>query len=220
MNKYLVEGIGTFIFVIMAAGSVLANAQTNGQLGLVGVALAHALALTAVIYAVGHISGAHLNPAITVAQTITGHIQPLVALGYIFAQLLGAVAAAVLLKFMFAGVSAQVYLGDTQLNPGVTPLVGVIVETVFTFILTWVVYGAGLAKKATHGFGPLSIGMTLGAAVLVAGNLTMASLNPARSFGPAFISMHWTNHFVYWIGPMLGAIISGVLYHFVVEKAK
>lgn len=218
MNKYLAEGFGTFFFVLFICGSILANAQTNGALGMVGIALVHAFALAAVIYATAHISGAHLNPAITVAQTITGHLAPVKAVGYIIAQLLGAVAAAVALKFIFAGVSAQLYLGDTQLGAGVSPLVAAMIEALFTFALTWVVYGAGLAKKSAHGFGGLAIGMVLAAAVLVTGHLTMTSLNPARSFGPAFVSMHWENHFVYWIGPLLGAIMSGTLYHFVVEK--
>lgn len=217
MNKYLAEGFGTFIFVLVAAGSLLAQEQT-GMLGIVGIALAHAFALSAVIYSAWHISGAHLNPAITLAQALTGHIQPLVAGGYILAQLIGSVGAALVLKFIFVGVSAQAFLGDVSLGTNVSPVTGIIVEAIFTFGLAWVVYGATISKKAASGFGGIAAGMILGAAVLVVGHITGAALNPARSFGPALIAIHWEYHFIYWIGPFIGAILAGVLSHFVIEK--
>lgn len=221
MNKYLAEGFGTLFLVLVTAGSVLANAQSGtNALGLTGLALAHALGLAAIIYATWHISGAHLNPAITVTQAITGHIEPLTALGYIVSQLLGSLGGAIILKFLFVGVTAQAFLGDVQVGPNISPITAVVAEAVFTFMLTWIFYGACVAKKSASGFGGLAVGFLLGAAVLVIGQISGAALNPARSFGPAFISMHWTNHFIYWIGPLLGAIMSGVLYHFVVEKTK
>ncbi len=220
MNKYLAEGFGTFIFVLAAAGSILANNQTGGALGVVGIALVHAFALAAVIYSIWHISGAHVNPAISIAQALTGHLAPLVALGYVVSQLIGAVTAALLLKFLFADVSAQLYLGDAMLGTNVSPLTGMVAEAVFTFALSWVVYGAAVSKKAATGFGGLAAGAMLGVAILVIGHISGASLNPARSFGPALVSAHWDNHFIYWVGPLFGAIVAGVMQHFVVEKAK
>ena len=220
MNTYIAETFGTFIFVLAAAGSILANNQTGGALGIVGIALVHVFALAAVIYSISHVSGGHVNPAISIAQALTGHLKPLVALGYVGSQLLGAVGAALVLKFLFAGVSAQLFLGDTTLGTNVTPLTAIVAEALFTFALSWVVYGAAVSKKATPGFGALAIGMTLGVAVLLIGHISGASLNPARSFGPALISAHWDNHFIYWVGPLLGAIVAGVMQHFVIEKSR
>lgn len=220
MNKYLAEAFGTFLFVLAVAGSILANNQTGGSLGVVGIALVHAFALTAIIYSIGHISGGHVNPAISIAQALTGHLKPLVALGYVASQLIGAIGAALVVKFLFAGVSAQLFLGDTMLGTNVSPLTGLLAEALFTFALSWVVYGAAVSKKETTGFGPLAIGMTLGVAVLVIGHISGASLNPARSFGTALVSVHWENHFIYWVGPLLGAIVAGVLQHFLIEKSR
>ena len=217
-QNYLAEGIGTFIFVFAAAGSVLANAQSGGSLGVVGVALAHGLALAAVIYTLWHISGAHLNPAVTISLWATKHIKTMAAIGYIVAQLVGGVVAALVLKIVFADVSPQFYLGDTMLATGVSPAMGIFVEALFTFFLVWTVYGAAVSKSAAQNFGGLAIGFVLAMSLMVGGHFTMMSLNPARSFGPALVSAHWANHYVYWIGPILGGLVAGLVYHFGFEK--
>ncbi len=213
-QKYTAEAFATCAFVFIAAGSVLANRETGGELGTLGVALANGLALAAMIYTVWHISGAHLNPAVTIALWATGHVKALQALGYVIAQLVGATVAALFLQVIFSGASQQFYLGDANLGTNVTPGMGILVEAILTFFLTWAVFGAAVDKKAAPGFGGLAVGFVLVVSILVANNITGGALNPARSFGPALITSHWTHHYVYWIGPILGALAAGVIYHF------
>lgn len=213
LQKYLAEAFGTCALVLIAAGSVLANAQTNA-LGTVGIALAHGLGIAAVLYGVWHVSGGHLNPAVTVALWATGRMKTLTALGYVVAQLVGAVIAALLLKTMFAGVSPQYYLGDTTLGASVTPGMGILVEAVFTFLLVWTVFGTMVDKKAASGFGALAVGLIIGVGVMLSLGLTGGAMNPARSFGPALISSHWDTHYVYWVGPLVGGLLAGFIYHF------
>ncbi len=213
-QKYLTEAFATFAFVFIAAGAVLANWKTAGSLGTVGVALAHGLALTAIIYSAWHISGAHVNPAVTVALWATGHVKTLMAVGYILAQLVGSVVAALFLKVVFVGVSPQYFLGDTMLLPGVTPGMGILVEALLTFFLVWTVFATLVDKRATAGFGGLCVGLVFAVSVMVGYSFTMAALNPARSFGPALVSSHWGTHYVYWVGPMIGALVAGFVYHF------
>lgn len=214
-QKYVAEAFATFAFVFIAAGSVLANWQTGGSLGTLGVALAHGLALTAMIYAVWHISGAHLNPAVTVALWATGHIKTLTGIGYILAQLVGSVVAALFLKVVFVGVSPQYYLGDTTLGMGISPGMGILVEALLTFFLVWTVFGTIVDKRTSSaGLGGLCVGMIMALGIMVGGHLTMGALNPARSFGPALVSSHWADHYVYWVGPIVGALIASFVYHF------
>ena len=217
-QKYVAEALATFAFVFIAAGSVLSNWQAGGALGATGVSLAHGFALAAMIYAVWHLSGAHLNPAVTVALWATGHIKTLVAFGYIVAQLVGSVVAALFLKVVFVGMSPQFYLGDTVLGAGVTPGMGILVEALLTFFLVFTIFGTIVDKKSTSGFGGLMVGLVMALGVMVGGNFTMGALNPARSFGPALVSSHWMNHYVYWVGPIIGALIAGFVYHFVFIK--
>lgn len=213
-QKYVAEAFATFAFVFVAAGSVLANWQTGGSLGTVGVALAHGLILAAMMYTVWHVSGAHLNPAVTVALWATGHVKTLQGIGYIIAQLVGSVVAALFLKIVFAGASPQFYLGDTMLGTGVTPGMGIFVEALLTFFLVWTFFGTVIDKRSTSGLGGLMIGLVLTVAVMLGGGFTMSALNPARSFGPALVSSHWVNHYVYWVGPVIGALVAGFVYHF------
>lgn len=211
-QKYLAELVATFIFIFICAGSVLANWQTGGSVGLLGIALASGLTLTAMIYSVFHISGGHLNPAVTIALLATGKIKPLNALGYVVSQMLGSVLAALLLKFIFANVSAQFYLGDVAIGAGVAPAMALITEAALTFFLVWSIYGAIVDKRAFAGFGPIAPGIILAVSILVAGSVSGAALNPVRSFGPAIVSVHWTNHWVYWAGPIAGGLLAAIAY--------
>lgn len=216
-QKYMAEAFGTAMFVFIAAGSVLANAQT-AALGAIGIALAHGMALAAVIYSTSHISGGHVNPAVTIAAWATGQMKTAMAAGYVVAQLVGSVVAALLLRLVYSNVSPQYYLGDALLAQGVSPGFGIFVEALLTFFLAWTIFSVAMDKRANTQFGGLAIGFVMSAAVLIGGNITMAALNPARSFGPALISSHWEYHYVYWIGPILGALLAGVIYHFGLGK--
>ncbi|PJC36996.1 aquaporin [Candidatus Peregrinibacteria bacterium CG_4_9_14_0_2_um_filter_53_11] len=217
-KEYLSEFLGTFGLVFIISSSVLSNWQTGGSLSAVGIALAHGLVLSAMLYAFWHTSGAQLNPAVTVAAWATGHIKAVTALGYILAQLAGAVVASAFVKVIFSGVSPQFFLGDTLLGTGVTPGMGILIEALLTFFLVLTIFATLFDKRATPGFGGLAVGMVLTVDVLIGGHLTMSGLNPARSFGPALLSSHWESHYVYWIGPMVGALVAGLLYHHVLEK--
>lgn len=213
-QKYVAEAFGTFAFVFVAAGGVLANWQTGGSLGTVGIALAQGFMLAAMMYGVWHISGANLNPAVTVALWATGHVKTAVALGYIVAQLVGATIAALFLKVIFAGAAPQYYLGDAMLGTNVTPGMAILVEAVLTFFLVWTVFGTIIDKKASPGFGALAVGFVMAVGVMLGGSFTMGALNPARSFGPALVTSHWVNHYIYWVGPIIGALVAGFIYHF------
>lgn len=213
-QKYVAEAFATFAFVFVGAGAVLTNWQGGGTLGVVGVAMAHGIAIAAMVYAVRHISGAHLNPAVTVALWATGHVKTFVALGYIAAQLIGSVVAALFLKVIFANVSPQFYLGDTMLGTGVTPGMAILVEALLTFLLVWTVFGTMVDKKGSNEFGGVAVGLVVMVGVMLGSTFTMGALNPARSFGPALVSSHWATHYVYWVGPIIGALVAAFIYHF------
>lgn len=212
-QKYVAEAFATFAVVFVAAGAVLANSLTGG-LGTVGVALAYGLVLAAMVYATWHVSGAHLNPAVTVALWATGHVKTLAGIGYIVAQLVGSVVAALFLKVVFAGASSSLYLGNTMLVGSTTPGMGILVEGLLTFFLVWTFFATVVDKRATPGFGGLMVGLVLAVSVMVGAGFTMGALNPARSFGTALVSSAWVNHYVYWVGPVIGALVAGLVYHF------
>jgi len=211
-KKYLAELVATFGFVFLAAGSVLTNQYVTGLLGNVGIALAHGLALMAMVYAVVGISGAHINPAVTVALWATRKVKAKDAIGYIISQLIGSVIAAAFLAWIFP-FEKVLHLGAPALGINVTFFGAILIEAVLTFLLALTIFG--IADKNHAG---LAIGAVLTAAVLVGGPLTGAAVNPARAFGPAFISGFWKDQIVYWIGPIAGAVIAGWLYTLLKKK--
>lgn len=216
-QKYIAEMLGTFAFIFIATGAALANWQTS-SLGTIGVALTTGMMLAAMIYSLFHISGAHFNPAITVSLWATGHIKTFIAIGYIVAQAVGSVIAAIFLKIIFANMSPQFYLGDVMVGAGVTPGMAIFVEAVLTFFLVWTVFGTLVDKKANHAFGGLAVGLVLMASIMVAAHITGGALNPARSFGPALLTSHWTNHYVYWVGPIVGGLVAAFIYRLLLLK--
>ncbi len=207
-QSYLAEAIGTFALVFIGGGAILSDALTG--MGLLGVALAHGLVLMCMIYVLGHISGAHFNPAVTIALWITNKIESEKALGYIVSQLFGSVIAALYLLLIFTDKPGN--LGSQALAPGVLFSQGVLLEAILTFFLVFVVYGVAVDDRAPKGIYGVAIGMTLAFCILAGGTVTGASLNPARSFGPALVSGTWANHLVYWIGPIIGGVGAGLLY--------
>jgi MIP family channel proteins len=211
-KKYLAELVATFGFVFLAAGSVLTNQYVTGLLGNVGIALAHGLALMAMVYAVVSISGAHINPAITVAVWVTKKIKAKDAIGYVISQLTGSLIAAALLAWIFP-FEKVLHLGAPALGINVTFFGAILIEALLTFLLAFTIFG--IADKNHAG---LAIGAMLTGAVLVGGPLTGAAVNPARAFGPALVSGFWKNHLVYWIGPVVGAVIAGWLYMLLKKK--
>ncbi|HYM49278.1 MAG TPA: MIP family channel protein [Candidatus Limnocylindrales bacterium] len=213
-QSLVAEFLGTFALVLIGAGAIVTNQWTKGALGLAGIAAAHALILSIMISALGHISGGHFNPAVTFAVWIARRISTAMALLYWIAQLVGAVVASWLLLAIFPSAQWQpVHLGTPGLGFDIGFARGVLVEAILTFFLVIAVFGVAVDSrgsfKAVAGFG---IGLVLGADILMGGPLTGAAMNPARAFGPALVSNSWQDHLVYWIGPLAGAAIAGAIY--------
>lgn len=211
-RKCFAELTGTFGFIFLAAGSVLTNQFAQGMLGSIGIALAHGLALMAMVYAVVNLSGAHLNPAVTIAMWSAKKIKTKEAFGYIISQLIGSAIAAYFLAWIFP-LQKVLHLGAPALGMNVTFFGAILIEGILTFLLALTVFG--ISDKNHAG---IALGAVLAGAVLVGGPLTGAALNPARAFGPALASGFWDNHLVYWIGPVIGAVIAGWLSTFLKKK--
>ncbi len=207
-REALAEGIGTFILVFAGTGAVMVNTMSDGSITQLGVSFVFGAVVAAMIYSLGHISGAHFNPAVTLAFWTSGFFPRRLVVPYILAQLIGAVLASALL-FLSLGKVAN--LGATL------PLNGnwlqcFVLELVLTFILMFVIFGSGLDRRAPVGFAGLAIGLTVGLEAAFMGPITGASMNPARSFGPALIAGIWQHHWVYWIAPIMGAQLAVIVY--------
>jgi MIP family channel proteins len=206
MNKLsacIAEAIGTFALIFIGIGAIHASP------GLLGVALAHGLTIAVFVSATGHISGGHLNPAVTLGALVGGKIELKDAIRYWASQLIGATAAAFVCLGLFDRTT--VITGTPELGGGTSPLAGIVIEAITTFFLVFVVYGTAIDGRGPK-IGGLAIGLTIAIGILFAGPLTGGAINPARAFGPALAVSHWTNHYVYWIGPMVGGAAAGWLY--------
>lgn len=210
-RHFVAEFIGTFALVFVGGGAIIVSSTAAPQTALLNVAVAHGLILALAVTATMRISG-HLNPAVTVAFLVTGRIEAMMAAVYWVAQIFGAIVAAYALKALFPVTAATAaHLGGQSLAGGVGYWQGVGLEAIATFFLVFVIFGTAVDPKAPK-VGGFAIGLTIGADILAIGPLTGASMNPARSFGPALVSGVWDDHMVYWIGPIIGAVVAGVLY--------
>jgi MIP family channel proteins len=218
-QKLVAEFIGTFALIFFGVGSICADqflrSSSNGQigLGLLGIALAHGLAIGIMVSSLGHISGGHFNPAITIGFWVTRKFSTFDTLAYWIAQLAGGVAAAYLLRLLPVDVWGPVQLGTPALASGISTMTGMIFEAVMTFFLVFVVFATAVDEKgAFNKIAGFAIGLSITMGALFGGPFTGAALNPARAFGPALAANHWTNHGVYWIGPLAGGVAAGWLY--------
>lgn len=202
-KNLVAEFVGTFALIFIGAGALAIGAG-----GLVGVALAHGLVIVTFAYAYGHISGTHINPAVTLGLLIAGEIEFIAAIGYWIAQFLGGILGAVVLNAVLPEAGD---LGVTILGEGVTPIQGLVVEIVLTFFLVNTIFNTAVSGKAGN-FAGLAIGLTLVLSILMGGPLTRASLNPARTLGPAVISGNYADIWLYFVGPFIGAILAALLY--------
>jgi MIP family channel proteins len=220
-KKCVAEFIGTFTLIFIGVGAIHNSAHPDAGVGLLGVALAHGLALVVMISATGGISGGHLNPAVTFGVLVGGKIKPMDAVAYWISQLAGAVAAGLLLLSIYGADGKNIVAeGTPDLATGVGAGTGVLVEMVLTFFLVFVVYGTAVDARAPK-IGGLAIGLTVTLDILFGGPLTGAAMNPARTFGPALASGHWNNHWVYWIGPLAGGALAGLVYgRFLIKESK
>lgn len=212
-QKAIAEGVGAFAFTFVGVGAIVTDELTRGSVGLLGIALAHGLALAVMLSAVAHISGGHINPAVSLAFAVTGRISSGTAVVYILAQLAGAVAAGLLLTVIFpADLWQAARLGATVLHPDVAPGQGILIEAVLTFFLVLAVFGTTVDDRGPNQLAGYCIGTVFIFGILLGGPLTGASMNPARTFGSALVGGVWDHHFVYWIGPIVGGVAAAVLY--------
>ena len=215
-QKLTAEFLGTFALVFFGVGAVCADryVQGSGGIGLFGIALAHGLAIAIMVSAVGHISGGHFNPAVTIGFWVTKRLNTIDTLAYWIAQLAGATAAAFLLKAVIPEETWRaVALGTPDLARDFPRWAGMSLEAIATFFLVFVVFATAVDEKGAFrsiaGFG---IGLIYSLGVIVLGPFTGGALNPARAFGPALAATHWANHGVYWVGPLAGGFLAGLLY--------
>ncbi|RVW56964.1 Aquaporin TIP1-3 [Vitis vinifera] len=215
LKAALAEFISVLIFVFAGEGSGMAfNKLTDDgsstPAGLVAAAVAHAFALFVAVSIAANISGGHVNPAVTFGALVGGHITLFRSLLYWIAQLLGSVVACLLLKFATGGLTTSAF----SLSSGVSAWNALVFEIVMTFGLVYTVYATAIdPKKGNIGIiAPIAIGFIVGANILAGGAFDGASMNPAVSFGPAVVSWTWSNHWVYWLGPFIGAAIAAFVY--------
>ena len=208
--RLLAEFLGVFFLCLFGIVAIMNGAD------LTGVARAHGLAIFVAICAFAHISGAHFNPAVTVALAATKRIALTDALAYVSAQLAGAVAAAVLLNSAFGSLGGVPSLGD-----GVTTSTGILVEAIATFILMIVIMGVAVDSRGTFSIiAGLPIGMAIVGDIFFAGPVTGAAMNPARWFGPAVVTGETASVLVYLAGPIIGALVAAFVYDFVMKPTK
>ena len=205
------EALAAFALVFAGCGAVVANAEYGGALGAVGVSLVFGLVIMAMIYATGHLSGAHINPAVTIAFTMARHFPARDALAYVGAQLAGALAGALLLLAVWPAQPAE--LGATV--PSVSVGSALVYELVLTAFLMFVIMAVATDTRAVGAAAAIAIGGTVGLDALFGGPVTGASMNPARSFGPAVAAGEWTDFWIYLAGPVLGAALGALAYQLV-----
>jgi len=214
------EALGTFLFLFVGMGAVVLTGHLEGADtgGLVGVALAHGLALAVLVSALGAVSGAHFNPAVTFAVWITGRIDAVRAALYVAAQLAGALAAGLALRVVFTEASwGPVALGTPVVDPAIGVVGAIIVEAILTILLLVAVFGTAIDPRGPK-IGGLAIGLAVAADILMAGPLTGGAMNPARWFGPAAASGTFDDWYVWWVGPLLGAAVAALVYRLVLEE--
>jgi MIP family channel proteins len=202
------EGLAAFALVFAGCGAIVADAEYGGALGAVGVSLTFGLVIMAMIYATGHLSGAHINPAVTIAFTLTRHFPPREAAVYVAAQVAGAILGAATLAAIWTDKPAA--LGATV--PSVAAGSALVYELVLTAILMFVIIAVATDTRAVGAAAAIAIGGAVGLDALFGGPVTGASMNPARSLGPALVAWEWTDYWIYVVGPVLGAALAAFAY--------
>jgi MIP family channel proteins len=207
VRRGVAEAIGTFFLVFIGPGSVMVDAYSGGAIGHSGVALAFAFVVMAMIYALGHLSGAHINPAVTIAFWSVGRFPRAEVVPYIVSQCTGAAAASVALRAALGPVGR---LGATL--PTVPTPAAFLIEWLLSFSLMLVIMAVATDERVADGFAALAVGVTVGFCALMGGPVTGASMNLARSFGPAVVGGLWERHWVYWLAPVAGMIAAAHTY--------
>jgi aquaporin TIP len=215
LRRAVAEFIGAFTLIFIGAGAAVAANQIHDPT-LIGVAIANGLAIGVMVSAMGHISGAHFNPAITFGFLITRRIKPALGVLYWVAQLAGAALAALLVHQLIPHATTEaVKLGVPAIGNGVDAASAFGLEAIMTFFLAWVVFASAVDERGTFkSIAGLAIGLTITIDVLFGGPFTGAAMNPARAFGPQLIGDYWSNAWVWYAGPIAGASVAALLYEF------
>lgn len=220
IRHFAAEAVGVFALVFVGGGAIMMAQHTNSSAGLVTVALAHGLILALMVSSTMHVSGGHINPAVTIGLLVGRRIAPAMAGVHIVAQLLGGVLGALALK---GAVPFEVFTavrgGGQSVSLDITMGQAIMLESIATFFLVFVIYGTAVTVDVPR-LGGMAIGLTIAADIMAIGPLTGASMNPARSFGPAFATGIWEAQVVYWAGPILGAIVAALLWEFVLVERR
>jgi MIP family channel proteins len=205
------EGLAAFALVFAGCGAIVTDASYDGALGTVGIGLVFGLIIMVMIYATGHLSGAHINPAVTIAFTLTRHFGVRDATAYIAAQLTGAIAGALVLLAVWPDKPAA--LGATV--PSVAAGSAFVYEVILTAILMFVIIAVATDTRAVGAAAAIAIGATVGLDAIFGGPVTGASMNPARSFGPALAAGEWQDFWIYLVGPVAGAAAGAFAYQLI-----
>lgn len=207
MNKYISEFIGTFALVFAGTGAIIINDTHQGAITHVGIALTFGLVIMVMIYAVGDISGAHFNPAVTVGFWLANRLRGQEILPYIFGQVSGAIGASLLLRIIFP---AHKGLGATL--PAISEWSAFVFEIILTFLLMFVIINVSTGAKEKGLMAGVAVGGTVALEAMFAGPATGASMNPARSLAPALVAGHLTHLWIYLVAPLAGAALAIIAY--------
>jgi aquaporin NIP len=211
LNRLVAEGMGTFFLVFAGTGAVVVDQVSGGRVTGLGVSLVFGLIVLAMIYTVGHISGAHMNPAVTIGFFSAGRHPRAEVAPYVLAQLLGATAASLVLKSLFMGQPTD--LGVTM--PAGSEWQSFVLEFFLTLLLMFVIMGVATDDRAEGELAGIAIGATVGLEAAFGGPISGASMNPARSFAPALASMNFAHQWLYWAAPILGAVAGAQAYRLI-----
>ena len=214
LRRGVAEFVGTFTLIFIGCGSIIAAHQIHDPT-LIGIAIAHGLAIGVMVSSLGHISGGHFNPAVTFGFLVTRRLKAAEGLLYWVCQFAGALVAAWLLNELLpSAVTSPVELGVPAIGNGVDAGAAFGIEAVLTFFLAWVVFATAVDKRGAFKYvAGLAIGLTITIDILFGGPFTGAAMNPARAFGPQVVGDHWANGWVWYAGPALGAAVATLVYH-------
>ena len=201
------EFIGAFLLVLVATGVIMADELAGGQVSHLGIGLSTGMAVAVIIFALGHISGAHINPAVTIGFAVGGHFPWRAVPGYVAAQMAGGILASAVLLALLGSLADQ---GASLPGVGVSQALGF--EVMLTFLLMLVIVAVATDAKAQGNLAAIAIGSTVALEIIFAGPLSGASMNPARSLSPALIGWTWTGQWIYVVGPIAGAAIAALFY--------
>jgi aquaporin TIP len=220
-RRLVAEFIGAFALTFIGAGAIMSATSFEGY-SLIGVAAAHGLVIAVMVCAFGHVSGGHFNPAVSIGMLITKRMNPTEFVGYVVAQCVGGIAAALLLAGLYdAAVKDSTHLGVPALGVGVSVGQGLVIEAVLTFFLVVVIFGVAVDPKGSfNAVAGLPIGFVIFFDILMGGPLTGAAMNPARWIGPALVDGYWSDGWIYIVAPLAGGIAAALVYEYVIVPGK